>query len=234
MDELRPNDQRAKNAIILIWVVLAWEIVSFISAYFQFDLLQEILNGREISDATVTANDIRVQVTYVLYVIIYIISAVMFIMWFRRAYYNLHLEVKNLSYKEGWAAGGWFVPIANLFLPYKIMKELYIETQKLRTRYQIDFNKKLVTTFMGWWWTIWIINRFFLQFLNQYARREETIHEIIYSTMGTMVSNIIGIPLALLAIKVIKDYAEAEKILFKIKTDHERRLQRTIETLHLD
>ena len=131
MENLKPNGQRAKNAITLIWIVLVLEIVLLISGYFQYDLLQTAANGSEISIETATANDTREQIIGIIFLIAYIISAVTFIQWFRRAYYNLHLKVNHLSRTEGWAAGSWFVPIVSLYRPYHIMKELYQETREL-------------------------------------------------------------------------------------------------------
>ena len=49
MESLKPNGQRAKNAIILIWLALVFEIVSLISGYFQYDLLRVSAMGGEIS-----------------------------------------------------------------------------------------------------------------------------------------------------------------------------------------
>ncbi len=45
MKNLKPNEQRAKNAIVLIWVVLAVEMVVLISDYFQYELLQTAAKG---------------------------------------------------------------------------------------------------------------------------------------------------------------------------------------------
>ncbi|MDR0666202.1 MAG: DUF4328 domain-containing protein [Campylobacteraceae bacterium] len=131
MEKLKPNEQRAKKAIILIWIVLILEIVSFISSYMQYDLLQTFANGGYISPEAADANDNREQIIGIFCLIAYIISAVTFIMWFRRAYYNLHQEADSLLYAEGWAAGSWFIPIINLYRPYKIMKELYVKTKEL-------------------------------------------------------------------------------------------------------
>ncbi len=89
-EKLRPNEQRAKNAIVLIWIILALEIASLISGYFQYDLLNTVANGGEISTETANANDSREQIVGIIYMIAYIISGIMFIQWFRRAYYNLH------------------------------------------------------------------------------------------------------------------------------------------------
>ena len=80
----------------------------------QYDLLQTVANGGFISDEAVEANDTRESFLGIIYLIAYIISGITFIMWFRRAYFNLHQKVSWLNHSEGWAAGCWFVPIVNL------------------------------------------------------------------------------------------------------------------------
>lgn len=221
MEELRPNEQRAKNAITLIWVVLTLEIISLTSGYFQYELLQDAANGAEISTETANANDTREQIIGILYIIAMVISATTFIQWFRRAYYNLHLRVNHLAYSEGWAAGSWFVPIVSLYRPYQIMKELYQETKKLLTKNEIAFNHNFTTNSLGLWWTLWIIDNLLGQFAFRYSTKANTIEELIISTVASMVSNIVGIPLAILAIKVVKDYSSVEPLLREIKNNEE-------------
>jgi len=217
MEDVRPNEQRAKNAVALIWVILALEIISLISGYFQYKLLQSAANGEDISIHTVNANDTREQIIGILYLVMSIISAVTFIQWFRRAYYNLHLKTDYLSYTEGWAAGSWFVPIICLYRPYQIMKELYRETNDLLTGSGLGFNQNLTTSFLGWWWALWIISNLIGQFILRASFQAETIDELMSSTVASMISNVIGIPLALLAIKVIKGYSHVEPLLREIK-----------------
>ena len=198
MENLKPNGQRAKNAITLIWIVLALEIVSLISGYFQYDLLQTAANGGEISTETANANDTREQIIGIVYLIAFVISAVTFIQWFRRAYFNLHLRVNHLSQTEGWAAGSWFVPIVSLYRPYQIMKELYQETKALLTKNGLN-NENISTSSLGWWWTLWVISSFLGQFVFRYSMKAESIDELTISTVASMIENVVGIPLAPLA-----------------------------------
>ena len=100
MENLRPNEQRAKNAILLIWIVFAIEIVNLLSSYMQYDLLQTIANGGIVSDETIESNDTREVVVGIIYFIAYLISGITFIMWFRRAYFNLHQKVSSLSFRR--------------------------------------------------------------------------------------------------------------------------------------
>jgi len=221
MENLKPNGQRAKNAITLIWIVFALEIISLISGYFQYDLLQTVANGGEISTETATANDTREQMIGIIYLIAYIISAITFIQWFRRAYFNLHLKVNHLSQTEGWAAGSWFVPIISLYRPYQIMKEIYQETKELLIKKGIDYKQSFSTSGLGWWWTLWIIDDIIGQFVFRYSMKAESIDELTTSTVASMIGNIIGILLALITVKVIRDYSNVELMLLEIKDEEE-------------
>lgn len=70
----------------------------------QYNLIDRIAHGGEYTMEEADLNDLREMVIGILYVIAYIVSAVTFIQWFRRAYYNLHLLVPRLNREEGWAA----------------------------------------------------------------------------------------------------------------------------------
>jgi hypothetical protein len=175
--------------------------------------LTDLKGGVEVSDRKIEMNDLREQGLGILYIVVFIISAVTYIMWFRRAYYNLHLHVKRLSFSEGWAAGAWFVPIVNLGRPYKIMSELYNETRRVLEKRGVLLEGKLDNTIVGFWWVLWIINLILDRFSGRYALRADTIDQLITSTVLSGVSNLIAIPLAFLAIKVVQNYAAVEPLL---------------------
>jgi len=220
MEMLRPNEQRAKNAILLIWIVFALEIVNLISSYMQYDLLQTIANGGYISDEAAEANDLREQICGIVYFIAYLISAITFIMWFRRAYFNLHQKVTCLAHSEGWAAGSWFVPIICLYRPYQIMKEMYVKTKELFTKKGLSEKVDYSTSYLGWWWTLWIISAFVGQFVFKFAfKSTDTIDNLITTTVAQMILSALGVPLALITVRIIKDYSKVEPLLADIRDD---------------
>lgn len=219
MEKLKSNEKRAKNVVLLIWLVLALEILSLISGYFQYELLQSVANGGSISVEKANANDIREMTIAIAYLVAHTISAVMFIMWFRRAYYNLHQKIDYLSYSESWAAGCWFVPIVNLYRPFQIMKEIYEETKELIIKKGVKMEVPITTSLLGWWWALWIINGISSQFVFRYSMKAETIEELTVTSVAGMICNIIGIPLALITIKVIRNYSEIEPLLNDVKSN---------------
>lgn len=216
MTFLKPNEKRAKNAIALIWIMLVMEIVKVLSGYLQYDLLVGADSENGISMEAANANDLRQMIVNIIYLIAYIISIVTFILWFRRAYYNLHVKNDNLNHTEGWAAGGWFVPIMSLYVPYQIMKELYEETKELLYKKGIDLSESLSTTYVGWWWGAWILNNVIAQIIFRTSKDEQTVEGLANATLVEIGSSAFGIVLALITVKVIKDYAAAEVLFAKI------------------
>ena len=221
MKKIRPNDQRAKYALTLLWIVLMLEVIVLFSNYLQFDLLINIQEGENYTMEELEANDLRVSLFFWIYLASIVLTAVLFIRWFRRAYYNLHLNVRHLNQSEGWAAGAWFVPIINLYRPFQIMKELYSETTSLLKR---NFGKEvyLPVAWVGSWWALWIISGLLGRISMQFLKKENTVENLISSTEVDMAINLIGIPLALVAIRVVKKYSEAEQIMYNLINEEQK------------
>jgi hypothetical protein len=218
MKTLKPNGQRAKNAIIFIWIILVLDVLSLISGYFQYDLLSTVANGGFISPVQATLNDLREQIIAILYLLASIVSAIMFIQWFRRAYFNLHLHVDYLLHPEGWAAGSWFVPIVSFYRPYQIMKELYEESIELLEKRGIHI-PNISMNYISVWWAFWILSSIFGQIILRITLKSNTVDDYIFTTICSMIQDIVNIPLALLAIQVIKNYAKLEPHLFELKEE---------------
>lgn len=210
---LRPNKLRARNAIILIWIVMGLEILSLGSSYLQYDLLQRAMSGEEVTYEAALANDSRERTIAIFYLVAYILSAITFIQWFRRAYYNLHQKSSTLEHSEGWAAGSWFVPIINLFRPFQIMREMFKETRFLLQMQQFGSNDSPSSKHLGLWWTLWIVNNLLSQVIYRLAKNSESIDQLNNLTIASMVSHLIGIYLAVITVGIIKEYSRIEHLL---------------------
>ncbi len=214
---LKPNEKRSKIAIVLIWICLIVYLFSFFSSFLQYRLLTQISFGVQIAEDILEQNDTREQVIMLVTFIVNIISAVTFIQWFRRAYFNLHILVPNLTFTEGWAAGSWFVPMISFFRPYQIMVELYNKTiEKLEERKLIE-NQDFDISFLKLWWALWILV-FVIDLKRFVISRTDIIDSLIQNTIIDMFQCLVYIPLSLLTIKVIKEYSNFENILFNDTT----------------
>lgn len=205
---LRPNSQRAQFAIIMIGIVLVIEVIAIVSGVLQYKLLETAAAGGFVPQAEIEYNDLRERIIAIAYLIAFIISAFTFIQWFRRAYFNLHLKAELLSYTEGWAAGGWFVPFLNLVRPYRIMKELHEETNQLIDQKGMDTKNHLMI--INCWWTLWILSNVVGNITSKMYPNPQTIDDYLNATVVDMVSHAFGIPLAIVAMVLIIRQSESE------------------------
>jgi hypothetical protein len=203
---LKPNKIRAEIAIIFIWIVLAIQI------------LWLIWNGVMIisTEAASLKNSMQGIFKYAVG-IAGLISAIAYIQWFRRAYYNLHIKINDLTYTESWAEYCWYVPIINWYMPYKIMKELYYQIENLLSKRIDNFTKLTTSSLIGWWWTLWMtlwiigIIIFIISF---------SFHQLIILTVLSLMESIMMIPLAPITIKLIKNYSTYELLLYDLEDEN--------------
>lgn len=208
----KPNEERARQAMLLIWIVMAVHVAAVVSAVMQLKLLHDFQNNIEISDEAFEQNDLREQILYFVYLAAFITSAVTFIRWFRRSYYNLRLFTPT-QHPDNQALFAWFIPILNLFRPYQIMKELYTETWDL-VKGKLRFEgTKLPLSYLYIWWALWIISNIAGQISWRMGKEAGTVEGLINLTYVSLADNLLSIPLAWVTVKVIQYYHAMEVVL---------------------
>ncbi|GAB4513932.1 MAG: hypothetical protein Tsb004_21540 [Allomuricauda sp.] len=221
-EAIRPNTNRALWAQYLIWAILGFSLFSLLSSYLQYDLLLKVQEGFYVSEHELTNNDLREGVVGIITIVLYVTSVILFIRWFRRAYYNLNSR-GNTTYDEGWAAGSWFVPIINLFRPYQIMKEIDDENCRLIEKHsQKPISKSSIL--IGFWWAAWIIGGILGRYIFKSGLNAETLEELMASTQADMLGIVFDVPLSLLAIFTIREISKKEDLLFQLE---EKSLEKT-------
>ena len=120
---------KAKKATIALWIMGATTLVSIWSAFSEIQLVQNVVNGVNISEAQATANDTRQTVIGGIYTICFAVTGILFLRWEVLAYGNLHvLGTKYSKTTTPWIVLGWIIPVISLFKPYSDMKELWTES----------------------------------------------------------------------------------------------------------
>jgi hypothetical protein len=141
---IKPNNERAEIAITFLWIVMAMEIIDWVIEFLNL-MGNFIYNKKESSIGTITEGLFSFAG-----IVISTISIIFFLLWFYRAYENLR-QITNVKYKQFWSVLSWFVPVIHLFMPYKIMEEIFIETENILNKKN---NKK---SLFIWWWLLFIL-----------------------------------------------------------------------------
>jgi len=82
------------------------------------------------------------------------VTVVAFITWLFQARRNAGRLRGGPKWAPGWAIGGWFIPVANLVIPYKVVQDV----QKASSPYVPGQPPVTVRTApVGLWWAGWIV-----------------------------------------------------------------------------
>jgi Domain of unknown function (DUF4328) len=95
----------------------------------------------------------------------YLATVTGFLVWFHRAYTNLHaLRTEALRFRAGWAVGGWFVPILNLVRPKQVMNDIWRGSDSgAPATNDSAWHRAPVPALLQLWWapflTSWLVDR---------------------------------------------------------------------------
>ena len=71
-------------------------------------------------------------------------TGILFMVWTYTAHHSARMDRSALEHGSGWAVGGWFVPVLNLWRPFQMV---------LDVRRGATGDRDLpVTRLLGWWW----------------------------------------------------------------------------------
>ena len=91
--------------------------------------------------------------------IIYLATIVFFCMWLYRAYNNLRAfnPSRRLDHSPGWAVGSFFIPLVNLVIPYRAVKEVW---QKSGPPDEALLSEPGPPAYFPIWWLFWLLASF--------------------------------------------------------------------------
>jgi hypothetical protein len=129
-----------------------------------------------------------------------VLTLILFMMWVHRANQNIRaFGAQDLKFTPGWAVGWFFVPIANLWMPFKVMSEIFRASGQPE-----EWQKQVNAPLLGRWWFFWVADVVIGRITTIIASHAEEISQIIASTYVTILSDIISIPNYYLTMKLVQ------------------------------
>ena len=135
--------------------------------------------------------------------VVYVTTVVVFLMWLYRVHENLAafgVPRNQMQYSSAWAVGSFFIPFANLVIPYRAIKEVW---QKSVPNYATMFSAVSPPGFFAAWWGFWITGNIADNIYLRLSWREAASTDVI-EVIG-VIGGVLGIVAALLAVKVVRE-----------------------------
>jgi hypothetical protein len=153
------------------------------------------------------------------YSLLVLVSAAVFIAWFFQAYKNLRrLGMGNMRYGNGWAIGGWFVPILGMWRPKQIANDIWRGSER-GAELSSGWRTVPVPALLHWWWGL-----FLLQGITLYVGQQTTdgganklevfgelnngFSQIETGTTIDMIGGVLALAGVVLAIRVVAQVTE--------------------------
>jgi hypothetical protein len=127
--EFKSASGRAQWTMLLLGLAVVLDLIAVPSDLMEYAIMSRIDAGEFISDEEAIANDTRQMVIGLGQVGLIVVCAIAYLIWLYRAHANLPaLGATGLKFSPGWAVGWWFVPLANLIQPYRVVAEVWRES----------------------------------------------------------------------------------------------------------
>ncbi|MFJ3235725.1 DUF4328 domain-containing protein [Streptomyces sp. NPDC086787] len=130
-----------------------------------------------------------------------LVTAIVFLLWFYRVRCNADVFVQDVCTRSrGWAIGSWFIPIANLWMPFTIAREIWTASaQTAPDKSWREVSQRLVKA----WWTSWIAAVVMARISSTLQSRAKTPEALQHAADMTMAADALNLAAALLAIAFV-------------------------------
>jgi formate-dependent nitrite reductase membrane component NrfD len=171
------------QAFLYAFIVLS--AVEVVSGFWQLDLLA----AEAVTSEEAEANDLRQGIIGILTIVSGIAGMVVVSIWTYRASSNAHaLGAQGLRYSPRWAVGGYFIPIANLWMPYQAVKEIAQASRDPSSWQSRGWPRSLPL-----WWFSWLATYFTTNLYVRKSQLANTIEALVDATWVGMLSASLGI-----------------------------------------
>jgi hypothetical protein len=149
---------RARLVLVLLGVSFLVNLGAVAHDVAHLALIDRFIDGVFVSVADAEASDARQEAIATAQLVVFVATGIFFLAWFHRAYKNLiALGAQRLRYEPGWAIGGWFVPIGNLYIPKKLANDIWrVSDPNLPPDVEVSNKTASSSGLLNWWWGLWI------------------------------------------------------------------------------
>jgi hypothetical protein len=186
------------SGLFVLWLI--WALIH------QRSLVEQI--GRDpgsVSYSSAHAADSLVRGLGDTAVVLLLITGVVFIWWFYRARVNTNSwGALGERLSTGWAIGCWVCPVVSLWFPYRMMRDVFVDTDSYR-----GLGRRPV---VAWWWAVYLLGTVFGLIVRVTRSDPNTVmvDALANHIMLEIIGQVVTIIAAALAIVVVRSLTEAQ------------------------
>lgn len=202
--EHTPGGGRATASIALLYVTATVEFLQVISAASMIALLERIKRGEEVAELAVAGGMMLVGGVSIVRLLLLVGCGIVFCMWFYRVYRNL-MPLGWPKQEHGWrmAPGSFFIPLANLYLPYSIAKEIWIKSGPDISEARGSSATSKGHGLVSWWWAVFLFSSFMLMLSDKLIDGEPSLERLLGALYVLISASLLRATAAVLGARVV-------------------------------
>lgn len=188
------QDPQALKTLVLV-ALACLALLLLISIYFDIseiglikDIKSGVFNSEDELMAAAAANDSRQRILGFVFLAVFAATVLVFAIWIYRVAQNARaLGAAGFTITPGWAVGWYFLPIANLWMPYKAMSEIW-----RASRNPAGWQADRAGEFLGWWWAMWVVSYLVGNASGQFTMSARELDEMSRAAQLRLVSELLS------------------------------------------
>jgi hypothetical protein len=220
---------RALAAVLFVLLLLnaTVDLFAILSSAAQFGMLNAAVEAGSFTVEQAEAKLTRDGLIAIVTLLVYLATVVVFCFWIHRAYANLAAlgnPKSRLEYSPAWAVGYFFIPLLNLYVPYRVTSEIWRKSDPaVRTQDGFMFAAPSAAAFILVWWLCWIASNVLDRFHGKLYDNASTPDAALMVAKLELVARAVALTSAVLAAFVVHDITRRQ----------EARSQHVVYTPHL-
>lgn len=198
--DMKPHGKLTSTLRILLKLTIVVTAIAVVAGFYDFYSYTTLPADVDASE-TMLPCDAVTAIVGLVQVILGIVTGITFLRWIHRSNKNLRaLSGEPMTFTPGWSVGWYFVPFANLFKPYQVMKEIWKVSHK---------RKDTTHAIVGWWWALWLISNFLGRLAFKLVLRADDASDYATSAMTFIVADGLDVVLNVVALTMVTRIGEA-------------------------
>ncbi|MEU9143274.1 DUF4328 domain-containing protein [Streptomyces sp. NPDC048349] len=203
VDVLRSPQALATALTVLFSVSAAVNLFSAGANLFAWSLMKDLIaDPGRVADDTLDRSDVLTAFAGGFQLLTLLATATVFIIWFYRVRTNGEIfRPDAFTQSRGWAIGAWFIPVGNLFLPFRTARQIWAASTQLAP----DGSHRAVSTApLTAWWVLWVLAACTDRVFAQMYKRAETPVALRDASVVGIVSDLLMVAAAVLAVLFVR------------------------------
>lgn len=152
----------------------------------------ELTPGLEASESVMTLSALA-------YFAVFLVSAIVTLKWIYRVNFNARRLGRGKTISAGWSVGWFFVPVANLVMPFRGLRETWQIAEA-----PLAWRTAPTPALLRWWWGFWLVSNGLASAGARIEDSAQHLGAVLTGSALTAAAALLGLIAALLLIRIVR------------------------------